>query len=666
MSEIPESAVGRHLPDLLDRAPSSPPSASTVKRSRTILKPEDVERSFKALGSPKGFMINANGTFIMKKTPKDEVEKATGDPSDEDAEGQEGPSHSIERVFGPFKVIRRVEHVSGDVSVDCAFIDTKGRYVSVTTSSDEFLSSDLLKKLTKKGLKIYRSRGALTLLHRIFNEMESEVPTVRLVSRQGVQSSGSIVLDGLVLGAEGDLTINSEMMRGFATRGTHAEWIENVSVPALNSQTIVFAICHPFAALLKYAADLPSAVHNLFGPTSAGKTMSLYGAASCMGPSKEMVTTWHATAPGFEAEAIRRQGWCWIIDEARIGLGDKFEDNIIFALLNGRTKSKAPGHGGAGVELSLWALSSNEDREDDPYKGQPKSGADVRLFTIPVGYDLTRGIFDKAKDTVEAKAMADAMKEATQQYYGTAIIKFCVRLLEQPDWRAEIPARLEKARCSILDGRRLNSIHMRGLDSFLPIAAAGEWATELGVTGWQSGDATKAVKALFDSYLAGPPKDYWAQKRKHDALQSNPQTTGRSPFRSDDDLASMFAGHAKASDKLSEGAADETLAFLRSEQAVPLAKLVAAGRPPSPNDEHCPVFIHPREEGSLLCVAPERLKNVLNGRDEIAVKKLRERGILVRNGQPTSLRFTLKVGSEARSFYALSYSAVVGVGGLQP
>ena len=107
-------------------------------------------------------MINANGTFLLKKNEKDEAEELADEPSDDDAEGQEGPSHSLVRVFGPFKVIRRIEHVSGDVSVDCAFIDTKGRHILVTASSDEFLSSDLLKRLTKKGLKIYRSRGALT------------------------------------------------------------------------------------------------------------------------------------------------------------------------------------------------------------------------------------------------------------------------------------------------------------------------------------------------------------------------------------------------------------------------------------------------------------------------------------------------------------------------
>jgi hypothetical protein len=48
------------------------------------------------------------------------------------------------------------------------------------------------------------------------------------------------------------------------------------------------------------------------------------------------------------------------------------------------------------------------------------------------------------------------------------------------------------------------------------------------------------------------------------------------------------------------------------------------------------------------------------------VKRLREQGILVRNGQPTSLRFTLKVDGEPHGFYALPYSAVVGVGDLQP
>jgi hypothetical protein len=609
-------------------------------------------------GTPqaRGFSINPNGTFRFKRD-------ANIDDDNADA-GEPNGKRSLVRVCSPFKPIRKVEHPNQNVSVDCAFIDSRGRYVGINVSSAEFLGAELVRKLTEKGFQCY-GRGAATDLLAIFNELEPEIPTVRAVARQGVQPSGAIVLDWLVLGEESDLTITDSLKRGFSTRGTHSEWIERVSLPALNSQTIVFAISHALAAILKYAADLPDAVFNLLGPSSKGKTMALYASASTMGTRKEMITTWLASAAGFEALAIARQGWSWIIDEARIGLGDKFEENIIFALLNGRTKSKAPGHGGAGVELCLWALSSNEDREDDPFKGQPRSGADVRLFTIPVGYDLIRGIFEKAKDTIEAKAMADAMLEATKQCHGTAIVEFSVRLLERPDWRAEISARLQKARLSIQDERNLNSVQLRGLDSFLPIAAAGEWATELGITGWQPGDATKAVKTLFDSYLAGPPTDYWAKKRKHDGQQGDVSTSKPSSSRSDD-LAAMLAGHAKLSEKLADEAAAETLAFLRSQQAVPLAKLVADGRPPHPGDPHCPVFIHPREEGSLLCVAPERLKLVLSGRDEIAVKRLREQGILVRNGQPTSLRFTLKVDGEPHGFYALPYSAVVGVGDLQP
>ena len=610
-------------------------------------------------GTPqaRGFSINPNGTFRFKRD-------ANIDDDDADA-GESNGKRSLARVCSPFKPIRKVEHPNQNISVDCAFIDSRGRYVAINVSGAEFLGAEVVRKLTDKGFQSY-GRGAATDLLAIFNELEPEIPTVRAVARQGVQPSGSIVLDWLVLGEESDLTITDSLKRGFSTRGTHSEWIERVSLPALNSQTIVFAISHSFAAPLKYAAGLPDAVFNLLGPSSKGKTMALYASASTLGAPKPMITTWHASAPGFETLAVGRQGWSWLIDEARIGLGDKFEENVIFALLNGRTKSKAAGYGGEGVELSVWALSSNEDREGDPYKGQPRSGADVRLMTIPVGYDLIRGIFEKAKDTIEAKAMADAMLEATKQCHGTAIVEFSVRLLAQSDWRDEIPKRLREARLAILGDRVLDSVKLRGLDSFLPIAAAGEWATELGVTGWQSGDATKAVKALFDSYLAGPPQDYWRKKKEQESQNRSGGVAHSSSPRSPNDFALMLADSARASEALADAAAADALTFLRDQQAVPLAKLVAAGRPPNPNDEQCPVFIHPREEGSLLCVAPERLKLVLNGRDEIAMKRLRERGVLVRNGQPTSLRFTLKVNGIAQGFYALPYSAVVGVGGLQP
>jgi hypothetical protein len=634
-----------------------------IKRTRTLLEPQDVETLFNATRQPKDFSVNLNGTYQFRRDAEDDGE----DQEEDDA----GPAskRSLVRVLSPFKVIRRIEHVDGDISVDCAFIDTKGRYVCVTASSDEFLGADFLKKLSKKGFKVYSGRGAVGLLRAIYNDMEPEVPTVRVVAKQGIQQSGSFVLDELVLGDEHDLVVDPgdpNKLRGFSAQGTIDQWIADVSRPALASSVSIFAISHSFAALLKYGADLDNAVFNLFGPSSKGKTSALFASASTMGPPKKIVGSWLATASGFEAEAKRCQGWSWIIDEARIGLKGEGEENIIFALAQGRTKSKATSHGGAGVELGLWALSSQEEREDDAHKGQPNSGADVRLFTIPAGYDLERGIFESAQDVVHAKAMADGLQAAAETYYGTPIIEFSVRLLEMPDWRSEISTRLQTARTFLLKGRTLDAVQGRALDSFTPIAAAGEWATELGVTGWTPGDATNAVKAMFEAYLAGPPRDYWRKKREHESRSRTGQSSPVQPVASLDSLAANLARRAMDY-TLDDKAADDALAFLRDATPVPLAKLIGERRYPDPKDDECPVFIITRDEQALLCVAPKRLKQALNGRDDMAVRRLRERGILVFNGQPTSLRFTLKVRpDDPRSFYAFSYAGVVGVGALQP
>lgn len=172
-----------------------------IKKTRTFLEPQDVQRLFESAPQPSGFLINANGTFQFKTVAKKDDDEGEG-PND-----QPNAKRSLIRVCSPFKVIRKVEHLESDgsiarVSADCALIDSSGRYVFVTVDADKFLSSDLLKDLTSKGLRVFNGQSPLALLRSIYNELEPEVPTVRAVTRQGVQKSGSIVIDGLVIGDE--------------------------------------------------------------------------------------------------------------------------------------------------------------------------------------------------------------------------------------------------------------------------------------------------------------------------------------------------------------------------------------------------------------------------------------------------------------------------------
>src|SRR5262249_36920804 len=154
------------------------------------------------------------------------------------------------------------------------------------------------------------------------------------------------------------------------------------------------------------------------------------------------------------------------------------------------------------------------------------------------------------------------------------------RLLESPKWRSEIVVRTGAARDAIRTDRCLTGLQARGLDSFSIVAAAGEWATELGVTGWTKRASIEAARVMFDAWLDGPPADYWEGEPAHD----------------EDRIVKSIAAAAQKPD-LGDKAVEATLRFLRQSQPVPFEALMREGRNPHSADTNCPVFSLMRDEG---------------------------------------------------------------------
>lgn len=628
-----------------------------VKLTRNPLGQEEAYDLFRSTRQPANYSINANGTFQFERS---------GGGDDEDAEDGGGRSRALKKLCGPLKFVQKIEHPNDDVSVDCVLLDSQERSVLVRASVKELVSGKIVETLAAKGLKVHITKNLTGMLRSIYNDLEPDLPTVRIVSRQGLQPSGSIVLDDLVIGHETNLTIDPAMRLELSVSGSLEEWIDGIAKPALMSAACTFAIAHAFAVLLKCAAGLENAAFNLFGPSSRGKTSALHAAASTMGLPKRLARTWHATDAGFEEQALKASGLPFIRDEARIGLGDKDEEHVIFAIANGHTKEKARGYGG-GVALDLWALSSQEDRADDPYKGRPRSGADVRLFRTPAGYDRERGIFEQAADQDHAKAMAVAITRNAAKFHGTAFPAFSTTLLELDGWHSEVLDRVEVARRQLVGAHsNLTPVQSRGLDSFAIVAAAGEWATELGVTGWPAGSATEAVVKMSKAWIEGPPQDYWSESSEGGAQAQScgarvvlPSTSG-SITAAANRIASLATALTVAEEKT-----DRVLEFFKTQTPVPLETLLAAGRPPNPDDPACPIFLIDHANVPLICVSPARFKRLTDNFHMSVARSLRDQGVLVTNGQPSSLLFTKKINGRTPSFYAFLHASVVGVG-VQP
>ncbi len=108
-------------------------------------------------------------------------------------------------------------------------------------------------------------------------------------------------------------------------------------------------------------------------------------------------------------------------------------------------------------------------------------------------------------DALDGKGMAIALARASRFHYSTAIGAWLDHLSAiAPTERAQsMRERVEAFEndVAIELGDAAGEVH-RVVARFAVVAAAGELASEAGITGWPSGEATTAARACFHAWLA--------------------------------------------------------------------------------------------------------------------------------------------------------------------
>src|SRR5690606_25099198 len=118
------------------------------------------------------------------------------------------------------------------------------------------------------------------------------------------------------------------------------------------------------------------------------------------------------------------------------------------------------------------------------------AGADMGLFENIHGYE-------------SASKFAETLKANAGKYYGTAFIDFIQYVLKN---REAIPAMLkdcEKAFAESVLTDNASGQARRVAGRFALVAAAGELATQWGVTGWPPGESMTAAITCFKAWLSG-------------------------------------------------------------------------------------------------------------------------------------------------------------------
>ncbi len=333
-----------------------------------------------------------------------------------------------------------------------------------------------------------------------------------VVSRTGWHEIGGrsvFVLPGETIGprvAE-RVILDAAASGPYEARGTIEDWRDDVAKLASGHALPVLAISAALAGPLLYLAGVEGGGIHFFGQSSTGKTTLLSLAASVWGrgATPGYVRAWRATANGLEGAAAGATDTVLVLDE--LGQAEARElAAALYMLANGAGKARAA-RDGALREPRSWrvlTISSGEVPVDaklvEDRGRKTRAGQLVRMLDIPA--DRAFGVFDAAGPDGDAAALATTCKRAAASAYGTAGPEFVRRLSSDGETGDKARSMVE----NFIAGKDL-----RGADGQVDraarrlglIAAAGELATEFGLTGWREGEAWAAAGWALAKWIEG-------------------------------------------------------------------------------------------------------------------------------------------------------------------
>lgn len=294
--------------------------------------------------------------------------------------------------------------------------------------------------------------------------------------------------------------------KDYRQSGTLNEWRTVVSTLCIGNSRLILAISSAFAAMLLHHSGIESGGIHFVGESSSGKTTALRVAASVFGGANYL-NRWRGTMNGLEALASLRSDTLLILDElAQIDAKEAGE--VAYMLANGSGKIRAGKSGGSRQrqDWRLLFLSAGEvglAQHMMEANKKIRAGQEVRLIDIPAESEKGYGVFEDLHSFSSAAAFSNNLIKHSATYYGTPAISF-LKKITKSEYLIKLPS-LIKIICEAFLHKHLpkdsNGQVYRVCERFGLIAAAGELATDLGITGWPSGEAEKATSSCFNVWL---------------------------------------------------------------------------------------------------------------------------------------------------------------------
>lgn len=373
----------------------------------------------------------------------------------------------------------------------------------------ELLASDgceVWRELMRQGMLMNNSRFARDRL-RDYLQMSEPSQHALCVDRIGWHGN-TFVLPNLSIGDTERLTIFQNpygLEPPFSQSGTLDDWKKNIGQPSRGNSRLILSISMAFAGALLEPTNEESGGIHLRGSSSIGKSTALNAASSVWGVPSKYRRQWRATTNGLEGVALVYNDGLLILDE----LGQcepRDAGNSVYMLSNQQGKTRANKTGIARLPASwrLLILSSGEVSLASVMNqaGQRiNAGQESRLADVTADAGANMGLFEQLHGTDSPSDFAKTMNNAASTYFGTAGVAWLEYLSKNRTDCTHLALSHIKTFTQNHVPSKAEGQVLRVSRRFALIAAAGEIATEAGITGWMQGEAMDAVSKCFNDWL---------------------------------------------------------------------------------------------------------------------------------------------------------------------
>jgi uncharacterized protein (DUF927 family) len=416
------------------------------------------------------------------------------------------------RLSGPFDIVAATrDERSENHGRLLHWTDARGHRHSWACPLSAFAGdgNEVRERLLDGGLLLEPSRRARERLA-VLIQQHPVSEWIRAVSRTGWHGDVFVMPDECIGPAGHERTVYQTHGAGhaFQTAGTLDEWRNAVGRKCSGNSRLLLALSVAFGGpLLELLGEQSGGLH-LIGVTSTGKSTALYAGGSTWGGGgpNGFVRNWSTTANGLEAAAELHNDGALFLDELH-SANPKAVVEMVYALGNGAGRARMS-RSLMARRLASWRVLflSTGELTLEAHAGKAgervPGGAEIRLLNVPADAGAGMGLFENLHGAADARTFADQLRAAALSTYGTAGRAFLRYLVDHRDEVTETVRGVCRnfVRVELPDGAA--SEVGRACQRFALIGAAGELATEAGVTGWDTGEAIHAAGVCFGAWLA--------------------------------------------------------------------------------------------------------------------------------------------------------------------